>query len=102
MKKCKCKNPIIDVAMFVPENCEIGKVEIFKVNEKREKVGEFMPGLTESDEDLDDPDYEPIDSGTPDPYEDADLTQSDKDELRRELADILIDMAQQKLDEDSD
>lgn len=99
--KCKCENPIIDVALFVPEKCEIGKVEIFKVNKKREKVGQFMPGLTESDEDLDDPDYEPLDKGTPDPYEHADLTEADKEELRNELADILIDMAQDKLDEET-
>tara|TARA_R110001606_G_scaffold378828_1_gene538643 strand:- start:153 stop:470 length:318 start_codon:yes stop_codon:yes gene_type:complete len=96
---CKCDKPVIDVAMFVPEGCEIGKVEIFKVNKKREKVGEFKAGCVESDEDLDDPDYEPVDTGSPDPYEHADLTDADKEELRKELTDILIDMAQDELDE---
>jgi len=102
--KCKCKPPKLDVQLFVPEGIEIGAVEIYQVADGK-PTGQFKPGRVEEgewDSDEEDPDYIPAIDSDDDPYEHADLTDKDKEELRKELTDILIDMAQDKLDNGSD
>tara|TARA_R100000541_G_scaffold6380_1_gene13904 strand:- start:3660 stop:3986 length:327 start_codon:yes stop_codon:yes gene_type:complete len=102
-KKCKCPTKV-DIQICVPEGIEIGAVEIFQVAGGK-PVGEFKPGRVEEgdwDSDEDDEDYVPGIDSEDDPYEHADLTDKDKEELRQELTDILIDMAQDKLDNGSD
>lgn len=101
--KCKCKCPPkkVDFTIMIPEGIEMGSVEVYQVDKKRERVNEFRPSRVDSDWDSDseDPDFIPGIDSDEDPYENADLTEADKEELRLELVDILMDMAQNQLDE---
>lgn len=99
--KCKCCPPKVDIQICVPEGVEIGAVEIFQMTGGK-PTGQFKPGRVEEDDwdtDEDDEDYIPAIDSDEDPYEHADLTNKDKAELRAELRDILIEAAQEKLDE---
>jgi len=86
---------------MIPEGIEMGSIEVYQVDKKSKPVNEFRPSRVDSDWDSDeeDPDYMPGIDSDEDPYENADLSEADKKELREELADILIDMAQNQLDE---
>jgi len=101
--KCKCKCPPkkVDFTIMIPEGIEMGSVEVYQVASDGKPLNEFRPSRVDSDWDSDeeDPDYMPGIDSDEDPYENADLTEADKKELREELADILIDMAQNQLDE---
>ena len=100
--KCKCPPKKVDFTIMLPEGIEMGSVEVYQVAPNGKPVGEFKPGRVEEgdwDSDEEDPDYIPAIDSDEDPYEHADLTEADKKELREELTDILIQAAQDKLDE---
>ena len=98
---CKCSPKKIDVHLFIPEGLDIGEVKVFQIAKNGEPIGQLKAGRVEDDWDTDDddPDYIPAIDSDDDPYEHADLTDADKKELRDELTDILMDMAQDELDE---
>ena len=100
--KCKCKCPPkkVDFTIIIPEGIEIGDVEVYQVASDGKAVNEFRPSRVDSDWDTDeeDPDYIPgIDSDDEDPYEGLPFTDAEKQELRDELANLLIE--QMKNDE---
>jgi len=92
-KKCKCK---IDIQICVPEGVEIGAVEIFQMTDGK-PTGEFKPGRVEDDEwdtDEDDEDYIPGIDSEDDPYEELPFTEKEKQELRDELLNLILEQAE--------
>lgn len=93
--KCKCECPPkkVDFTIMIPEGIEIGSVEVYQVDKKREPVNEFRPSRVDSDWDSDeeDPDYVPGIDSDDDPYEGLPFTEEEKQELRDELANLLIE-----------
>jgi len=89
-KKCKCPTNI-DIQICVPEGVEIGSVEIYQMKDG-EPVGEFKPGRIEEDEwESDDPDYIPGIDSDDDPYEHLPFTEDEKQQLRDELANLILE-----------
>jgi len=99
--KCKCKCPPkkVDFTIIIPEGIEMGDVEVYQVASDGKPLNEFRPSRVDSDWDSDseDPDYIPDIDSDDDPYEDLPFTEAEKQELRDELANLIID--QMKNDE---
>ena len=101
--KCKCKCPKkIDVQLFIPEGFEMGAVEVYQVAENGKPVNEFRPSRVDSDWDSDseDPDFIPGIDSDEDPYEDLPFTEKEKQELRDELASLIIEQMENDESED--
>jgi len=94
-KKCKCPTKI-DIQICVPEGVEIGAVEIFQVAGGK-PTGEFKPGRVEEDDwdsDEDDEDYVPGIDSEDDPYEELPFSEKEKQELRDELLNLILEAAE--------
>jgi len=94
-KKCKCPAKI-DIQICVPEGVEIGAVEIFQVAGGK-PTGEFKPGRVEEDDwdsDEDDEDYVPGIDSEDDPYEELPFSEKEKQELRDELLNLILEAAE--------
>lgn len=90
MSNCKkCKPPVFDIQIIVPDEIEIGSVEIFKMPPKfkpkraaidseddSESDEDYVPSTEESDEDI---------------YDSLPFTEEEKQELRDELAGLVSD-----------
>ena len=115
-KKCKCPPKKVDFTIMIPEGIEMGSVEVYQVAENGKPVNEFRPSRVDSDWDSDseDPDFIPgidsdeddpdyiagIDSDDDDPYEDLPFTDAEKQELRDELASLIIEQMENDESED--
>ena len=94
-KKCKCPTKV-DIQICVPEGVEIGAVEIFQVAGGK-PTGEFKPGRVEEDDwdsDEDDEDYIPGIDSEDDPYEELPFSEKEKQELRDELLNLILEAAE--------
>jgi len=94
-KKCKCPTKV-DIQICVPEGIEIGAVEIFQVAGGK-PTGEFKPGRVEEgdwDSDEDDEDYVPGIDSEDDPYEELPFSEKEKQELRDELLNLILEQAE--------
>ena len=94
-KKCKCPTKV-DIQICVPEGVEIGAVEIFQVAGGK-PTGEFKPGRVEEDDwdsDEDDEDYVPGIDSEDDPYEELPFSEKEKQELRDELLNLILEAAE--------
>ena len=94
-KKCKCPTKI-DIQICVPEGVEIGAVEIFQMTDGK-PTGEFKPGRVEEDDwdsDEDDEDYVPGIDSEDDPYEELPFSEKEKQELRDELLNLILEQAE--------
>ena len=94
-KKCECPTKI-DIQICVPEGVEIGAVEIFQVAGGK-PTGKFKPGRVEEDDwdsDEDDEDYVPGNDSEDDPYEELPFSEKEKQELRDELLNLILEQAE--------
>lgn len=102
-KKCKCKCPKkVDFTIMLPEGIEMGDLEVYQVASDGKAVNEFRPSRVDSDWDSDseDPDYIAGIDSDDDPYENLPFTEKEKQELRDELASLIIE--QMENDESQD
>ena len=93
-KKCECKCPKkVDFTIMLPEGIEMGDVEVYQVSSDGKAVNEFRPSRVDEhwDSDEEDPDYIPGIDSDDDPYEGLPFTEAEKQELRDELANLLIE-----------
>lgn len=102
-KKCKCKCPKkVDFTIMLPEGIEMGSIEVYQVASDGKPQAEFRPSRVDSDWDTDseDPDFIPDIDSDEDPYEDLPFTEKEKQELRDELANLIIEQMENDVDED--
>ena len=105
MTKCTCPPKKVDFTIIIPEGLEMGSVEVYQVAGNGKPVNEFRPSRVDSefDSDPEDPDYQlPDIDSEDDPYEDLPFSETEKQELRDELANLLLEQMEADESEDKD